>query len=144
MAVSTSFEQLAERLQGRADEFERAYTDLIRTATNAALSSAIIGTPIDLGQAKNNWFVASGAPDVSSVIPSNESIGDTTSAVISRAQISIDTWQIGKGSLFITNNLPYIAPLDRGNSKQAPEGMSKQALSAARQVLRNVRKLLKD
>lgn len=143
MAVSKTFEELADRLEQRGEEFEKGFQDLIRTATYAALSSAIIGTPIDLGQAKNNWFVSTSTPDTKSLIPSNEDIGDNAQAVISRASLAIDTWQIGNGSLFISNNLSYIVPLDKGHSKQAPEGMSKQALAAAQQVLRQTKKLLK-
>ncbi len=77
-------------------------------------------TPVDTGRARGNWQVTIGAP--SAAVDENrfdKAGGGTISA--GAAVISSLT---DLGAIYITNNLPYILPLERGHSqRQAPSGM---------------------
>lgn len=143
MAISFTLDQFAKRMEFRSKEAEMGYNKSLRLAATAAMSAAVVGTPFDTGQAKNNWFVAIGTPDVKSLLLNTENIGDNTQAVIFRGSGTIRKWKLNAGDLFISNNLHYILALERGHSQKAPEGMAKQAIFAAKQVLIRA-KILKD
>lgn len=65
-------------------------------------------TPVDTGRARANWFVAEGAPRLTTT---------ESTAPSSRPALT------GRSVIFITNSLPYIVPLEYGHSGQAPNGM---------------------
>lgn len=77
-------------------------------------------TPVDTGRARNNWNASTGQPDESN-IPEGEypHSGDLS---IQRAVALLPRIQLGD-TIFMTNALPYIGPLERGHSSQAPAGM---------------------
>ncbi len=86
----------------------------------------VLGTPVDEGRARGNWFPSlnkpSGAMDEKSLDKSgNKAIAAATS-VASGAELGDTVW--------LTNNLPYILPLENGHSGQAPEGMVDLNLNA--------------
>lgn len=79
----------------------------------------VLATPVDTGRARGNWYPSIGAPSASADWESKDksgtaSIGKVTSTV-SSAKLGSVVW--------LTNNLPYILPLENGHSKQAPSGM---------------------
>jgi len=63
-------------------------------------------TPVKTGRAKGNWFPSVGTP--------SEEITDG----ITPQPFNIDPAPLEK--IWITNNLPYIVPLNEGSSQQAP------------------------
>ena len=95
------------------------------------LRDIIIGTPVDEGRARSNWFLTSGLPSRS-----------TTSSGTRVDNLSLPKTVIGK-KFYFTNNLPYIETLEYGGfrnksdtekvnsrhfSKQAPSGWVRIAL----------------
>lgn len=119
-----------------ADEVGEGTEKAVRQAALAALTGATFATPVDKGVARANWNVEIGIPDLSYTDSTN------ATASIARGGVTIQKYNLNKGSIFISNNLPYIGRLENGYSRQAPEGMSKQAVASARQVFRST-KLLK-
>lgn len=80
-------------------------------------TAIVLDTPVDEGRARGNWY-----PSINT--PSNEmdeeSVGEGKSIarlgpVVARAKLGDVIW--------MTNNLPYIIPLENGHSGQAPDGM---------------------
>lgn len=76
------------------------------------------------GRARGNWFTTVGGP--SSAVTDNADA--TGSRATNEARAVTATWQPVQGSIFLTNNLPYIGVLENGRignkgSKQAPNGM---------------------
>jgi hypothetical protein len=67
-------------------------------------------TPVDTGRARANWNMGVGNIDLS------------TSETTSPSRPSLKKGD-GLNALYITNNLPYIESLEKGSSKQAPNGM---------------------
>lgn len=75
-------------------------------------------TPVDTGHASNNWVPSVVAPSdaVSGtpVAPSNAAASAGIQAVLSDYQFPKPAW--------VSNNVPYIGPLNDGHSGKAPAG----------------------
>lgn len=79
----------------------------------------VLDTPVDTGRARGNWFPSLNAPsdqvdESASDRSGSKAVGEATSTA-QRAKIGDIAW--------LTNNLPYILPLENGHSGQAPDGM---------------------
>lgn len=106
----------------------------VRAAALKADEVAVLATPVDTGRARANWVVSLGSP---SQAQGNRQPGVNPAQVaLSQGAQTIEQWAPGKGSIFISNGVPYAVELDRGSSRQAPEGMTAQAIQAARKELR--------
>lgn len=67
-------------------------------------ASIIIGTPVDTGQLRNNWYVQMGAPSNAFNSSTKETVGQQD--MIAKTQR--DLWKTTiKDDIFLTNNLPY-------------------------------------
>ena len=93
---------------------------VMRQVSMKLFSAIILGSPVDTGRFRNNWF-ASGAT------PSRETTtytGKQGTAAISRvSKVITEARGYGWTELTLTNNLPYAQRLEYGWSKQAPVGM---------------------
>lgn len=81
-------------------------------------------TPVDLRWAASNWIPAIGAPQAI-VNDGKPTPGAVTVAMARQAQgvASLSRYRsIAQGSIFVSNNAPYIRRLNEGWSKQAPSG----------------------
>lgn len=92
-----------------------------------------IGTPVDTGWARANWV-----PSVGERYRGDASNKEPTLAdVIARQQIADEglanvlKWKAGSGVIFVTNNVPYIQPLNNGHSGQSPRGFVQAAVALA-------------
>lgn len=75
-------------------------------------------TPIDTGWARSNWIPTKDRP-------LTEPVGDRENVDLAAAAsgvAEIKSWDLFKGSAFITNNVPYINDLNAGTSPQASPG----------------------
>lgn len=82
-------------------------------------SAVVLGTPVDTGRARGNWYPSINAP--STLIDWSKT--DTSGGgAISAAAGVIASMKLGD-TVWLTNNLPYILPLENGHSKQAAQGM---------------------
>lgn len=130
MATSNSLEAFRKRMIVVAKKFAENVDVRVRRAALVADQVAISATPVDTGRARANWRVGIGGrptgfdPDATDA-----------SAALAQGSSSIETWKSGEGAIYITNNVPYIVPLDEGSSAQAPNGMSAAAVQAARREL---------
>ena len=82
-------------------------------------SAVVFGTPVDEGRARGNWYPSLNAPSNEVDLNSTDKSGSKAVAAINSL---VSTVKIGD-TFWLTNNLPYILPLENGHSKQAPEGM---------------------
>lgn len=86
----------------------------------------VLGTPVDTGRARGNWFPSLNSPSSSVDMEAKDKSG---SRAISAATATATTAELGD-TAWLTNNLPYILPLENGHSGQAPEGMVDGNLNA--------------
>lgn len=95
-------------------KYKPGYEKVVRAGLIATSSAIIKATPVDTGRARANWF------------PSIGTIKHGTSTLTE----VITTIEDAPGKVFyLTNNLPYIKPLEFGSSKQAPQGMVRVAVA---------------
>lgn len=132
MARHKTFSSLSKALRARGVELENGVTALVRKASLTGLGVVSLGTPVDTSRARSNWQTSIGAPAGGVREPIGEGAAQK---VIERGSSVIAAWKVGRGSIFLTNNLSYIVPLDEGSSAQAPAGMSSSALLAMRQTV---------
>ena len=104
---------------------EEEVNEVKRKAALQVLASVTLATPVDSGRARGNWNVSIDTPVTSSSENTDKSGGSTIgkgSGVISRV--------LPGGTIYITNNLPYIVSLNDGSSKQAPKKFVERAVQA--------------
>jgi len=91
----------------------------------AAFRSVSVKTPVDTGRARAAWNVAQGAVDTS--VPPEEdypegSKNESKALARNQDQLSSSFAIVDFPVFFITNNLKYILPLEKGHSKQMDKG----------------------
>jgi len=82
-------------------------------------SRIVLGTPVDEGTARGNWFPSLNKPSSEVDEKSVDKMGSTA---INAAVKTASAAELGD-TIWFTNNLPYILPLENGHSGQAPDGM---------------------
>lgn len=107
---------------------------VVRKIAFESFKRIILKTPVDTGRARANWGVKVGKPDISTQSSAEDKTG---SSALQGAATEVEAWS-GAGSIFMTNNLPYIGVLEYGGypnptktgtkvsggfSLQAPNGM---------------------
>ncbi len=109
------------------DNFAEIPEKVIRGGTLNLFNNIVIGTPVDTGRARGNWFTSISSPSNAVRSATNEQ------ASISDANITVSTWDVSD-SIHITNNLPYIMRLEYGYSKQAPSGWVRKSVARFQDV----------
>jgi len=100
------------RLRNRSDK-------LVRAIGLEAHARLIRRTPVDTGRARANWNVAIDRIDRS---VDEESFDKSGQRAIQEGSTTVAGFRPGQ-RLFLTNSLPYVPALERGSSRQAPNGM---------------------
>lgn len=107
------------------------------TTAGIIVQTVTLATPVDEGTARGNWFASLGSPNLSADEAMMDKSGQTT---ISIAKQTISK-KIPDQPIYITNNLPYIEPLNNGHSAQAPAGFVEKAVLVGKTHMRSVRLL---
>lgn len=117
--------------------FTRGEVIALGVNVNANLRDAPpLGTPIDTGWASANWVPSVGTPASSAA--AREVAGEPTPAQVASARAAAEQgineilgWNFNNGSIFSTNNVPYISALNEGWSNQSPSGFVPIAIERA-------------
>lgn len=91
----------------------------VRMLALEALSRIVLRTPVDTGRARGNWQAGAGSPDATVNPVGFDKQGTAT---IARGAAILQAAEPDQ-TLYITNSLAYILPLEAGHSGQAPAGM---------------------
>lgn len=105
---------------------------VLKTARRIALrvtQAIILATPVDTGRARGNWIVSVDKPNTEQFPDKKDPTGMEAIAEATRT-ILLETKKVGV-QIFLSNNLPYILPLNNGHSAQAPAGFVEKAIQAA-------------
>lgn len=102
--MTGSMSQIVGSINGRID-------NKIRAATIGIFKGIRKDTPVDTGNARNNWQCTIGAPFV----------GEDASG--SDEQILRTIPRRAGSVVYLTNNVQYIQPLEYGHSTKSPNGM---------------------
>jgi len=122
--------QVRAIVRGLTQLTERA----IKKITLDVTANLIGTTPVDTGWARANWVPSIGLPveeDLSQASPTEQS----ASAAGARQQGALAgvaaSYKLRMGSVFISNNVPYIVRLNEGSSSQAPAAFVQAAINKA-------------
>lgn len=81
-------------------------------------------TPVDIGWARANWIPAIGAPQT--IVNDGKPTPGAVSVAVARQAAGVAQLasyrHVAQGSIFVSNNAPYIRRLNDGWSRQAPSG----------------------
>lgn len=102
---------MKRRLHDKSDK-------LVRGVALEGMGRIMRRTPVDTGRARANWNVAVGQIDRSV----NEESFDQSGAQQRGQGVILGSFRAGD-VLYITNSLEYVPALERGSSRQAPQGM---------------------
>ncbi len=139
-----SLDAFARRMRKRANNVPLQVNKVKRRAALAVDQALVLGTPVDTGTARSNWIVSldeatERTQEAYSPLEDGD-MGETANAqaalaqgkdVIARAKPHQD--------IHLTNNLPYIVPLNEGSSAQAPAAFVEEAVDAGVKAARRTR-----
>lgn len=111
------------------DDITTNTNNKVRGIMFQALSNIQLGTPVDSGRARNNWFLTTTSPS------------DKETNSVSGNSITLDDLPpfVFDKTIYYTNNLPYIERLEfQGWSKQAPSGWVRTEIIRAKRALRKI------
>lgn len=120
-----SFEQEMRRA---TVQINAACEKTLRATALQLFTQVIERTPVDTGTARGNWRT-----NVGSVNPSTSESRRGAQAV-SEASLATAQFTLAD-TIFLSNNLPYIGPLENGSSTQAPQGMVAVTVDAFERVI---------
>ncbi len=97
-------------IQGSNEVIRMALFDLFRRLGHY--------TPVHTGRARAGWILAEGSPSTYVPAPGQYGPQDPPAILV-----------VAGRTYFITNNVVYIVPLDKGHSDKAPAGMTDRAIN---------------
>lgn len=131
MASRKPFQQAVKDF---AEKIGADVKDVTRLVALNVANDIVLGTPRDKGRAAASWNVSYGKVDSSVREEGEYSLGGSLAAVSQTLSQVPDGDEL---AIYISNNLEYIVPLEKGHSKQAPAGMVAIAMRRAREYLRS-------
>lgn len=126
-------DRVATKVRDKSDK-------LVRSVALEALGRLIRRTPVDTGRARANWNVAIGDVDPTHDVDVMDPQG---TVALQGGQQVIGEFRAGE-RLFLTNSIPYVPELERGHSKQAPQGMVAVTAAEMRPLVSQVVARLRD
>lgn len=134
----STLQVFAQEINAIGQNIIRNSVRLQRTVAEHVVEFVATQTPIDTGRASGNWITQIGSPDTG--YDPNETGGPQTS--IDRAKAALAALAVGQ-TVYISNNVPYIVPLNQGTSSQAPAGFVEMSAVSALQVAANFNLLIR-
>lgn len=122
--ISTDLTQFSRRMLLRSGEVEKISKDFLREVTQGIGVALVEATPMDTGQARGNWLASIGAPRGDIIRGGTSSEMEAFGRSIRPVLFLIRD----DDTVYITNNLDYIADLNRGKSRQASAGFAQRAI----------------
>lgn len=149
MPTHRSFGEFANRMNFTSDHLVGQVQRMVRSVALAVHQTVVLGTPVDTGRARGNWFVSVGGAVFNNQDPTfvdqqashSTRRRQATQHSLDQGAPVIATWRLGAGDIFVSNGVPYINSLDQGSSSQAPAGMVQRAVLAGRRVLKETKLL---
>lgn len=137
-----TLDEFGKKMHRRATNLPDEVNRIKRKTALAVDQALVLATPVDTGRARSNWLVSLGSGRsnvVDPYAPTNKAgIGESANA---QGAISQGSGEIARAvpsqDIYITNNLPYIVPLNQGHSAQAPAMFVEQAIEAGSQAVKS-------
>jgi len=130
------FDQLPDIFGDLANKVIEGAGKKVRATALAIDQNVVLATPVDTGRARANWLV-----DVDNErIEATEDTDKSGQAAIAAGRAAINSFNPERNArIYITNNLPYIGPLNAGSSAQAPANFVQAAVMRGQQQTKNIK-----
>lgn len=109
-----TLKQFAKRIRRRGRQVETGVNTAVIQMAQVINQSVVMATPVDTGHARHNWQAEVGTSPTSEL----DGVDQAGSSTIARNNGKIGARQSGQ-TVFLSNNVPYIGPLNEGHSAQA-------------------------
>lgn len=146
--------QFSQAIELYAEKVGATLDETLRAVALDLYGSIIKETPVETGRAKGNWQTTLGSPAVGAIERTGED------GALSEMNDEVGRFK-GEGTMYLTNNLPYIGTLEYGGygtgpgatekttrdgySIQAPYGMVRKNVARVKgRIGRIARKLAKE
>jgi len=143
MATSRSFGEFAKHIKVIADRIPNNVGKVMKSAALAGDQVLATTTPVDTGRSRGSWHVAIGTPFPGDDIgkhPFGTDKGENAAAAqqlaMVQASAALAGYKYGDGPIYLSNGVYYIDKLDRGFSPQAPQGMTMEATTIMRMIIK--------
>jgi hypothetical protein len=123
MSFSSDIGRWSDKTLEKAEKVQKG-------AALSVFSEIVRKTPVDQGRARANWQVDLNDVD-RGIVEANDPTGSKT---IAEGSKTIGESELGD-TIAISNNLPYIEPLENGSSTQAPNGMVKTTVKRFKRIV---------
>jgi hypothetical protein len=138
--------EFIRRINLKASKIPENANKIKRKAALAIDQTVVLATPVDTGRARSNWLVQLNSPETSPIEPYSpgKKLGKSDSANASAAiaqGLSVIAQAKPGDTIYISNNLDYIAKLNAGSSQQAPSMFVEKSIDAAIQAISGERLL---
>lgn len=129
---------LALFIEGLQEKVPAAASNKSIVIARAIHRQLLNDTPVDTSEAVSNWVVSLNEPATAHIDAYFEGDSGSTyllsyAEAVRRAEVLFKAKKPGQ-PIFITNNAPYIIPLNEGSSDQAPAGFIEKAQLAGRKA----------
>ena len=122
--------QIKAIIQGLEKVTERVISKITLDIT----ANLIETTPVDTGWARANWVPAIGNPHIVNLTGEKVSSAEVIRQAADQSEASTkvaSSYKLDMGSVFVSNNVPYILKLNEGSSAQAPAAFVQRAIHKA-------------
>ncbi len=127
---------------GTRDDIKRVKLEVRESTTKEIIALALqihgelvdnppSGTPVDTGWASANWWPSVSTPASANTGRPGEGSVASREAQRAAGVTQVLSYKLGQGSIYITNNVPYIDRLNNGWSQQSPAGFVDRAVQVA-------------
>lgn len=107
---------------------------IVAEISTEVVAELVATTPVDTGWAQSNWITTLGSARTDPVGTYAAALAGSVSYAAQKlglALVAPGAYNIKKGPVYITNNVPYIGLLNTGSSAQAPDMFVQIAIAAA-------------
>ena len=110
----------------------------VRAVALLTAGELIKRTPVKIGRARANWQPSLNEPETREVKAdeANPKAGDPPSRKQEEKVLSIGNQYDINDRILITNNLPYIKPLNNGSSTQSPAGFVEASVAFVKGIIK--------
>ncbi|MBK2026956.1 HK97 gp10 family phage protein [Allofrancisella guangzhouensis] len=119
MAKNINFKQLAKELDKLSKSIDVSTKDMMNTYALSLQKDIIERSPVDKGLYRGSHMITIGYPSNYYSVDQKDNISQSVVSLSNRKT---------KDSIYIQTNLPYSVKIEKGYSKQAPDGVYSQAL----------------
>ena len=125
------------------EQLEQDYTRMLRVFTLNIFKQILMRSPVDTGAFRASWSIGvNKKPDAVAKVAKGQKLSPSaaSSKAMRKGSMAINLINL-RDDVWVSNHLPYAEPLEKGHSKQAPDGVVRPVLDSWENALRRAHAL---